>query len=88
MKISKKGKEAPIISSISYLHNVKRENGDIGDYIMIEFLDKEYNSQVLNVNTKVDVNSLDKKIEIKGIYNSDIITIYDIKEQEGKINEY
>lgn len=88
MKISKKGKETPIISSISYLHNVKRENGDIGDYIMIEFLDKEYNSQVLNVNTKVDVNSLDKKIEIKGIHNSDIITIYDIKEQEGKINEY
>ena len=87
MKISNKGKEAPIISSISYYHNVKRENGKIGDYIMIEFLDKEYKCQVLNVNTKVDINSLDKKVEIKGIAETDVITIYDIKEQEGKINE-
>lgn len=86
MKISKKGKEAPIISNISYYHNVKREDDSIGDYIMIRFIG-DYKEQVINVNTKVDVNSLDKKIQIKGIYNSDIITIYDIEEQEGRINE-
>ena len=53
---------------------------------MIRFIG-DYKEQVINVNTKVDVNSLDKKIQIKGIYNSDIITIYDIEEQEGRINE-
>ena len=87
MKISKKGIEAPIISNISFYHNVKREDDSIGDYIIVEFLGDNYKSQVLNVNTKVDVNSLGKPIEIKGIHNSDIITIYDINEREGKINE-
>jgi hypothetical protein len=87
MKISKKGIDAPIISNISFYHNVKREDGSIGDYIIIEYLNKQYRSQVLNVDTKVDVNALDKKIEIKGIADSDVITIYDLKEQEGRINE-
>ena len=86
MKI-KKGKEAPIISNISFFHNVKREDGSIGDYIMVEFLDKEYRNQVINVDTKIDVNSLEKKIELKGVAKTDCITIYDINEQEGKINE-
>ena len=86
MKISKKGKEAPIISNISYFHNVKREDDSIGDYIMVDFIG-DYRQQVINVNTKVDVNALKKKIQIKGIHNSDIITIYDIKEQEGFIDE-
>jgi hypothetical protein len=87
MRISKKGLEAPIISNISFYHNVKREDGSIGDYIVVEYLSKDYRSQVLNVETKVDVNSLDKKIQIKGIAESDVVTIYDLKEQEGHINE-
>ena len=86
MKISKKGKESPIISNISYYHNVKREDDSIGDYIMVDFIG-DYRQQVINVNTKVDINALEKKIQIKGIHNSDIITIYDIKEQEGFIYE-
>ena len=86
MKISKKGKEAPIISNISYYHNVKREDDSIGDYIIVDFIG-DYRQQVINVNTKVDVNALEKKIQIKGIKESDIITLYDIKEQEGFIDE-
>jgi len=86
LKINKKGKEAPIISNISYYHNVKREDDSIGDYIMIDFIG-DYRQQVINVNTKVDVNALEKKIQIKGIKDSDIITLYDIKEQEGFIDE-
>lgn len=86
MKISKKGKQAPIIERITYHHNVKREDDSIGDYIIVDFIG-DYKEQVINVNTKVDVNALDKKIQIKGIKDSDVVPIYNIKEQEGYIEE-
>ena len=86
MKIRKKSKQAPIIKSITYHHNVIREDDSIGDYIIVDFIG-DYKEQVINVNTKVDVNALDKKIQIKGIKDSDVVPIYNIKEQEGYIEE-
>lgn len=86
MEIQKNKNEAPIIRSIKYYHNVKREDKSIGSYIIVEF-SGDYNTQVINVQTKVDVNSLDKTIKLDKTLKSDIITIYDIDEQEGKINE-
>ena len=80
-----KGKEAPIISSISYMHHIKREDGSIGDYLMIEYLDKSLETQLLNVETKIDVNALDKTIVLTPIEGTDIVPIYDINEQEGFI---
>lgn len=87
MKVKKTKKQTPIIKSIVYYHNVKREDATTGDYIVIEYLDKEYRTQVINADTKIDVNALDKKIELKEIADTDVITLYNLREQGGTIYE-
>jgi hypothetical protein len=86
MKIKNKGIQAPIISDITFYHNATREDKTIGDYIVINFLGG-YKTQVINVDSKVDVNCLDKNIKLKKNKDSDVVCLYDIKEQEGFLND-
>lgn len=87
MKIKNKGKQAPIIADITYYHNITREDKTAGDYIVINYLDKEYRTQVINADSKVDINALDKKITLKKNKDTGVVKLYDIQEQGGIINE-
>ena len=86
MKIFTTGKEAPIIADITYCHNIEREDKTTGDYIVVNYLG-DYKTQVINADSKVDVNCLDKNIKLKKNKDSDVVCLYNIDEQEGKINE-
>lgn len=83
----KRGIEAPTISSIKYYHNVKREDNSIGDYIVVSYLDSKYKEQVINVDTKVDVNALNNSIELNESKDTEIVKLYDVEEQEGYIEK-
>lgn len=86
MKIKNKGIDAPIISDITFYHNFTREDKTIGDYIVINYLG-DYKTQIINAQTKVNINVLNKKITLKKNKDSDIVCLYDIKEQGGFLND-
>ena len=87
MKIFTTGKEAPIIADITYCHNIEREDKTTGDYIVVNYLG-DYKTQVINADSKVDVNSLNShKLRLKKKKDTQLITLFDLNEQEGQINE-